>query len=106
MLGLRHRRLLSEFDTDFGPRLVKFVGLCDINVTDAPLGSFLLDFGVEIDGIRHPLLPILMRLRERGGKAASQMISGDSCRACYEALATSMPPRLAAFDERIQNVRH
>ena len=28
-----------------------------------------LPFGIEIDGARHPLLPILMRLRERGGMA-------------------------------------
>ena len=29
--------------------------------------AFSLDLGIEIDGARHPLLPILMRLSERGG---------------------------------------
>ena len=46
-----------------------------------PLGhprvSFSLDFGIEIDGARHPLLPILMRLRERGGMASARVIDGE-----------------------------
>ena len=67
----------SLIDTEFGPRLVKSVGLCDIQVADAPHGEFSLDFGIEIDGVRHPLLPILMRLRERGGIAAARIVEGE-----------------------------
>jgi superfamily II DNA or RNA helicase len=67
----------SRIDTDFGPRLVKSVGLCDMTVTDAPQGAFSLDFGIEIDGVRHPLLPILTRLRERGGIAAARITGGE-----------------------------
>jgi SNF2 family DNA or RNA helicase len=48
-----------------------------MRVTDAPHGAFSLDFGIEIDGDRHPLLPILMRLRERGGIAAARVIDGE-----------------------------
>jgi superfamily II DNA or RNA helicase len=70
----------NKIDTDFGPRLVEHVGTCDMRVSDAPTGApqgaFSLDFGIEIDGARHPLLPILMRLRERGGIAAARVIDG------------------------------
>ena len=71
-LGWRHR-----VDTDFGPRLVQSVGLCDLRVADAPQGAFSLDFGIEIDGARHPLLPILTRLRDHGGMAAARIIDGE-----------------------------
>ncbi|HBK05333.1 MAG TPA: ATP-dependent helicase [Acetobacteraceae bacterium] len=67
----------NQIDTDFGPRLVESVGLCDMKVSDAPQGAFSLDFGIEIDGSRHPLLPILMRLRERGGMASARVIGGE-----------------------------
>ncbi len=71
----------NKIDTDFGPRLVESVGLCDMRVADAPQGSpqgaFSLDFGIEIDGARHPLLPILMRLRERGGIAGCRVIDNE-----------------------------
>jgi len=67
----------NQIDTDFGPRLVQSVGLCDLKVADAPQGSFSLDFGIEIDGARHPLLPILMRLHERGGLASARIIDGE-----------------------------
>ncbi|HEY0181526.1 MAG TPA: DEAD/DEAH box helicase [Rhodopila sp.] len=67
----------NEIDTDFGPRPVENVGLCDMRVADAPQGAFSLDFGIEIDGARHPLLPILMRLHERGGMSAARIIDGE-----------------------------
>jgi superfamily II DNA or RNA helicase len=67
----------NQVDKDFGPRLVESVGTCDMRVADAPQGSFSLDFGIEIDGLRHPLLPILMRLRERGGIAAARVVDGE-----------------------------
>ncbi len=71
----------NQIDTAFGPRLVDRVGQCDMRVSDAPQGSvqgsFSLDFGIELDGARHPLLPILMRLRERGGMAAARVIDGE-----------------------------
>jgi superfamily II DNA or RNA helicase len=71
-LGWRH-----EIDTSFGPRLVQQVGLCDMRVADAPQGAFSLDFGIEIDGVRHPLLPILLRLRDRGGMAAARIVDNE-----------------------------
>ncbi len=70
--GWRH-----EIAEDFGPRVVEHVGLFDMQVEDSKSGGFALDFGIEIDGIRRPLLPILTRLLERGGMEAAQVIDGE-----------------------------
>ena len=67
----------DKIDTDFGPRLVHAVGACDLRVADAEHGGFSLDFGIEIDGARHNLLPILMRLRDNGGMAGARVIGGE-----------------------------
>ncbi len=64
-------------DRDFGPRLVEEVGTTDVQVADAGPGRFSLDFGIEIDGVRLPLLPILTKLIERGGLEAAQIVDGE-----------------------------
>ena len=64
-------------DRDFGPRLVEEVGTTDVQVQDAGPGRFSLDFGIEIDGVRLPLLPILTKLIERGGLEAAQIVGGE-----------------------------
>ena len=56
-------------EAGFGPRLAKSVGMLDARVSDAERGSFSLDLGIEVDGARVPLLPILVRLMERGPDA-------------------------------------
>ena len=56
-------------DSGFGPRVAKSVGGFDARVSDAERGSFSLDLGIEVDGVRVALLPILMRLMERGPEA-------------------------------------
>ena len=56
-------------DTGFGPRVAKSVGGFDARVSDAERGSFSLDLGIEVDGVRVALLPILTRLMERGPDA-------------------------------------
>jgi superfamily II DNA or RNA helicase len=66
----------TDVDKAFGPKTVQSVGTVDMRVTDAAQGAFSLDFGIEIDGIRHPLLPILMRLHERGGMANARIVDG------------------------------
>jgi len=71
-LGWRH-----EIDPDFGPRTVEQVGAFDMQVTDGEPGNFSLDFGIEIDGVRRPLLPILTRLLDRGGMETAQIIDGE-----------------------------
>lgn len=71
----------NAIDQEFGPRIVQTVGLCDLRVADAPhgtsQGAFSLDFGIEIDGDRVPLLPILMRLHERGGMASARIAGNE-----------------------------
>ena len=67
----------NQIDRDFGPRVVQSVGDCDVRVADAETGKFSLDFGIEIDGARIPLLPILSRLLDRGGIDAAQIIDGE-----------------------------
>lgn len=64
-------------DHDFGPRVVESVGDYDVRIADAETGSFSLDFGIEIDGARVPLLPILSRLLDRGGMAAALVVDGE-----------------------------
>ncbi len=67
----------NQIDRDFGPRRVQTVGAYDLRVSDAASGSFSLDFGIEIDGSRIPLLPILSRLLDRGGMDAAQIVDGE-----------------------------
>ena len=73
LVALGWRNLIER---DFGPRTVQDVGDYDVRVKDAERGRFSLDFGIEIDGTRVPLLPILARLLERGGMDAAQIADG------------------------------
>ncbi|MEA2739501.1 MAG: hypothetical protein QOH05_2808, partial [Acetobacteraceae bacterium] len=102
----------NQIDTDFGPRLAKNVGLCDMRVADAPQGgsqgAFSLDFGIEIDGARHPLLPILMRLHERGGIASARIIDGEVITSLDDGRILKLPADrierlLAVMDDLIEN---
>ncbi len=101
----------NQIDKDFGPRLVENVGTCDMRVADAPSGSsqgaFSLDFGIEIDGARHPLLPILMRLRERGGMEAARIIDGEVVTSLEDGRILKLPAErvgrlLAVMDDLVE----
>ena len=96
----------SQIDTAFGPRLVGSVGQCDMHVADAPGGKFSLDLGIEIDGTRHPLLPILLRLRERGGIAAARIVDGEVITSLADGRILKLPEEritrlLAVMDDLI-----
>jgi superfamily II DNA or RNA helicase len=67
----------SHIDANFGPRMVEDVGNLDVTVKDADKGNFSLEFGIEIDGERHPLLPILEHLLARGGIDAAQIVGDE-----------------------------
>ena len=67
----------SQIDANFGPHLAENVGNLDVQVEDAEKGSFSLEFGIEIDGVRHPLLPILEHLLARGGIDAAQIVGDE-----------------------------
>ena len=80
LVALGWRNLI---DKEFGPRTVEHVGDYDLRISDvasgtdgAEPGEFELDFGIEIDGARQPLLPILTRLLERGGMEAALIVDG------------------------------
>lgn len=75
--ALRSLGWRSQVDKEFGPRLVETIGAWDVQVEDAEPGRFSLDFGIEIDGKRHQLLPILNHLLERGGIDAAQIVGDD-----------------------------
>ncbi len=74
---LRAQGWRGEVDPTFGPRLATSVGACDLRIADVPRQGFSLDFGIEVEGVRHKLLPILLRLRERGGMAAARIVGGE-----------------------------
>ncbi|MDE1896215.1 MAG: DEAD/DEAH box helicase [Rhodospirillales bacterium] len=67
----------AQIDANFGPQLADNVGQLDMVVQDGEKGSFSLEFGIEIDGERHPLLPILEHLLARGGIEAAQIVDGE-----------------------------
>jgi superfamily II DNA or RNA helicase len=67
----------TNIDEQFGPRMVETVGALDVQVSDGDRGTFSLEFGIEIDGERHPLLPILEHLLARGGIDAAQIVGDD-----------------------------
>ncbi len=67
----------SHIDANFGPQLAENVGNIDVTVEDGDKGTFSLEFGIEIDGERHPLLPILEHLLARGGIDAAQIVEGE-----------------------------
>ncbi len=66
----------SHTDGDFGPREAGQAGVCDVRIGDGAAGGFSLEFGIEIDGERQPLLPILSHLLERGGMEAARTVDG------------------------------
>jgi hypothetical protein len=97
----------SLIDKEFGPRLVESVGACDMKVADAAQGGCSLDFGIEIEGARHPLLPILMRLRERGGMASARIIDGEVVTSLDDGRILRLPAEriarlLAVMDDMIE----
>ena len=64
--------------SDFGTRMVESAGDVAITVRDAGEGWFDMEVGVEIEGQRRSLLPILARLIDRGGMAAMRVIDGQA----------------------------
>ena len=67
----------SLIDRGFGPQRVDAVGDCDVRVADAGPDGFSLDFGIDIEGKREPLLPILNHLLARGGIEAAHIVGDD-----------------------------
>jgi superfamily II DNA or RNA helicase len=108
--GLQARGWRSRIDTTFGPRRVGSVGACDMRVADAPHGGFSLDLGIEIDGVRVPLLPVLLRLRERGGIGQARIVAGELVTSLEDGRILTLPAErigrlLAVLDDLIEAAR-
>ncbi len=86
---------VSLIDRDFGPRLATTVGEVDVAVSDVPggdgAGAFSLDFGIEIDGERQPLLPILRRLLDRGGLETAQIVDDEVITSTLDGRVVKLP---------------
>jgi superfamily II DNA or RNA helicase len=65
-----------EIGEDFGPQLVQTIGEWDVEVVDTGDGWFSLEMGIDIEGERHPLLPILTKLLDQGGMAQARIVDG------------------------------
>ena len=81
---------------EFGPRLAGVVGALDVRVADAlsgdgPGGRFSLDFGIEIEGVRRPLLPILTHLMNRGGIEAARIVGDDLITSLEDGRVVKLP---------------
>ncbi|CAO3421819.1 DEAD/DEAH box helicase [Azospirillum argentinense] len=74
--SLRKDGWTVEIGADFGTRVVEANEEVAVAVRDSGDGWFDLDVGVEIDGERRALLPILATLIERGGMEATRVIDG------------------------------
>ena len=77
-----------------------------MRVADAPGGKFSLDLGIEIEGTRHPLLPILLRLRGRGGISAARIVDGEVITSLADGRILKLPEEritrlLAVMDDLI-----
>ena len=66
----------DEIADDFGPRQVEKIGNWDMRIADG-VGGFALEPGIEVDGVRVNLLPILTKLIEAGGMDAARVIGQD-----------------------------
>ncbi|PKU26569.1 DEAD/DEAH box helicase [Telmatospirillum siberiense] len=65
-----------EVKGDFGPRVVEVVGDYDLQIGDAGPGAFSVELGIEIDGVRQNLLPILLHILDHGGMDDSRIVDG------------------------------
>jgi superfamily II DNA or RNA helicase len=63
-------------DADFGIRVIEPDRPLELGIADSGEGWFDIDLGVEIDGVRRDLIPILSRLLEAGGMDAARIIDG------------------------------
>ena len=83
-------------DADFGVRVVEPEGEVALGISDSGDGWFDLDVGVEIDGARRSLLPILARLIEAGGMDAARIVDGKVHAVLDDGRALALPAERVA----------
>ena len=65
-----------EIEEGFGPQVVDVIGEIDMRITDDESGWFSLELGIEVEGVRLALLPILSRILDQGGLDAIPQVDG------------------------------
>ena len=66
----------TEIAKDFGPRSVEKLGAWDMRIGDG-VGGFALEPGIEVDGVRVKLLPIITKLLEAGGMDTARIVADE-----------------------------
>ena len=100
----------SEVTDDFAPRVVESVGDYDLRIGDAGPGAFSVEFGIEIDGARQNLLPILCNILDHGGVDESQIAGGDLITSLTDGRSLKLPADrlrrlLAVFSDLFEAAR-
>jgi superfamily II DNA or RNA helicase len=78
-------------EADFGAEIVEPDGEVALGVADAGEGWFDLEVGIEIEGVRRSLLPILARLIEAGGMDAARVVDGKVLTVLEDGRALALP---------------
>ncbi|MEI6986763.1 MAG: DEAD/DEAH box helicase [Rhodospirillaceae bacterium] len=73
---LRRRGWKVELGETFPYRVIEITDDWDVDLVEAGNGWFSLDIGIEVEGRRVPLLPILIGIIERGGMASALAADG------------------------------
>jgi superfamily II DNA or RNA helicase len=81
----------AKIEGEFGPRLAKRVGACEISISDAEIGHFAVDFSIEIDGEKIPLLPVLSNLLARGGMEQARIVDGEVITSLEDGRVVKLP---------------
>jgi superfamily II DNA or RNA helicase len=66
----------AEIEEGFGPQIVDVIGEIDMRLADEEGGWFSLELGIEVEGERLPLLPILSRILDQGGLESMPVVDG------------------------------
>jgi superfamily II DNA or RNA helicase len=83
-------------DADFGMEIIEPETEVALALADAGEGWFDLEVGVEIEGVRRSLLPILARLIEAGGLEAARIIDGKVHAVLEDGRALALPAERVA----------
>ncbi|MEI7606537.1 MAG: DEAD/DEAH box helicase [Rhodospirillaceae bacterium] len=107
---LRRKGWKVELGETFPYRVIEIADDWDVDVVEAGNGWFSLDVGIEVEGRRVPLLPILIGIIERGGLASALAADGKVRAMLDDGRILALPAErvakfLATLEEMISNGR-
>ena len=107
---LRRKGWKVELGETFPYRVIEITDDWDVDVVEAGNGWFSLDVGIEVEGRRVPLLPILIGIIERGGMAAALAADGKVRAMLDDGRILALPAErvakfLATLEEMMSNGR-